>query len=132
MKTKINSITEIEFGNVYMSELNATVSIYKKTILKASCKTNLLQDILLPSHFGLPLAVAIHANQVIGFASANFNPTGEVEMNCYFSEGFEGAEIEHGLKEKAYKNLNRTFDGDEESIAQLKTSIERLVYWLNR
>ena len=101
MKTKINSITEIELGNVYMSELNATVSIYKKTILKASCKNNLLQDILLPSHFGLPLAVAIHANQVIGFASATFNPAGEVEMNCYFSEGFEGDRNRAWIKRKS-------------------------------
>lgn len=127
MKAKVKNPSQIQFDNVYISELSKVVNIYKNaTAHISSDKSNKLS-----SHFGLPLIIAANNNQLIGFASATLNLSGEVEMNCFFSEETNEADIENQLKEKAYRNFYRTYDNSETGKKHLKASIERLVYWLN-
>ncbi len=127
MKAKVENQETIQFGNVYISELSKVVSIYKNAMTKISPENNNK----LSSHFGLPLMIAINDNQPIGFASATLSVSGEIEMNCFFSEETAEAEVENQLKEKAYRNFYRTYDNSETGKQQLKASIDRLVYWLN-
>ncbi len=127
MKAKVKNQATIEFGNVYISELSKVVNIYKNATTKNSPENNNK----LSSHFGLPLIIAINDNQPIGFASATLSLSGEIEMNCFFSENVDETEVENQLKEKAFRNFYRTYDNSETGKQQLKASIDRLVYWLN-
>ncbi|WP_300663039.1 hypothetical protein [Fluviicola sp.] len=127
MKAKVKNPSQVQFDNVYISELNKIVHIYKNTTSQISSgKNNKLS-----SDFGLPLTIAVNDNQLIGFASATLNLSGEVEMNCFFSEKSDETEVESQLKEQAYRNFYKTYDNSETGKKQLKASIERLVYWLN-
>lgn len=126
MKAKVKNPAQIQFDNVYISELSQVVSIYKNATIKISSENNKLS-----SHFGLPLMIAMNEDQLIGFASATLDLSGEIEMNCFFSEAPGETEIENQLKEKAYRNFYRTYDNSETGKQLLKASIDRLVYWLN-
>lgn len=131
MKAKVKNPAQIQYDNVYISELNKIVGIYKNAVTKISSPGKAHQDNKLSSHFGLPLTIAVNNKQLIGFASATLTPSGEVEMNCFFSDEPDETVVEQELKKKAFKNFYQTFDNSESGKKQLKASIERLVYWLN-
>lgn len=127
MKAKVKNQETIQFGNVYISELSKVVNIYKNATTNISTQNNNK----LSSHFGLPLIIAMNEDQLIGFASATLGLSGEIEMNCFFSEESGETEVENQMKEKAYRNFYRTYDNSETGKQQLKASVDRLVYWLN-
>ncbi len=131
MKAKVKNPVQIQYDNVYISELNKIVGIYKNAMTKISSPGKQHQDNKLSSHFGLPLTIAVNDKQLIGFASATLNQSGEVEMNCFFSDEPDETNVEQELKEKAFLNFYQTFDNSETGKKQLKASVERLVYWLN-
>lgn len=100
MKAKVKNPAQIQFNNVYISELSHVVSIYKNATTKISSENSKLS-----SHFGLPLIIAVNDNQLIGFAPATLDLSDEIEMNCFFSEESAETEIGNQLKEKRHTGI---------------------------
>ncbi|MFV8342529.1 hypothetical protein [Flavobacterium sp. XS2P39] len=133
MSKQVGNNEEIEYDDVCLSELRAVVDIYKKAKTKISYEENLFQNntIHLTENFGLPLVFGRFDKKVIGSASVTLSPNNQVEINCYFREGFEKQEVKQILSGKAKKILDRTFNNDKDNF-KVKESIKRWIDWINK
>lgn len=115
----------IKFRKVYLSDLNAIKSIYKKWSKEPATEK-------LTAHFGLPLSIATENNKIIGFASASVNELDEIKLNAHGENVSDDLYIEKGLEKQAEIVLSATFKNITEDQSQLKNSINQLVDWLNK
>ncbi|QBQ41419.1 hypothetical protein [Sphingobacterium psychroaquaticum] len=129
MKTQPDTLTKIQVQNVYLSELRAVVNLYKRQILHIS-ETE-VANAKLTAAFGLPLAVLTSDRKVVGFARAQINDLGAIDLSCYLEEDFLDDKHYMALKAKAEDNLHYTFSRENQQTEDLASAIEQLIYWLN-
>ncbi|TCC88467.1 hypothetical protein FBD94_17720 [Pedobacter hiemivivus] len=111
----------VEFRKVYLSDLSAVMRLHQ---LSQGSITKLTAD------FGLPLSIAINGNEIIGYGFAAINQLGEVTLNSH-CKVVEDLSIGYTLEEQAKKTLHSTFENVGEDNAKFKSSVLRLVDWLN-
>lgn len=111
---------ETNYRKVYLSDLRAVLNIYQEKGEK------------LTTHFGLPLAIAEHSNDVIGFASAKLNELEEVEFAFYYKNDVGHSEIQPMLEKWTRSTFNTTFAHSPEGGQKLKQASQRLTEWLNK
>ncbi|MGQ7946584.1 hypothetical protein [Flavobacterium sp. WC2509] len=121
---------EIKYGDVSLTELQEVGAIYNNVKAKVALDTDLLQSdvVSLKENFGLPLVFGKSGNEVIGFAAVVVNPSFQIEINCYFRDGFESLETQQILNEKARKIIDTTFVKDS---SKLNAAIIKLTDWWN-
>lgn len=115
---------EVTYRKVYLSDLKAVLDIYQET------KSNDPSE-KLTMQFGLPLAIAEHSNELIGFASAQCNELEEVEITSYYKNGIGQSNTQPFLEELAKSTVNSSFDIGPQAVKKIKNATERLVRWLN-
>ncbi|WEK21014.1 MAG: hypothetical protein P0Y49_07660 [Candidatus Pedobacter colombiensis] len=122
MNRQDHKTKDIEFRKVYLSDLNAVVTLYQSSQITA---TKLTTD------FGLPLSIASQGNEIIGFGFASINKLGEVTLNSRCIKLADDLGIGNTLEEQAKKTLHSTFEDIRGDHTKLKHSIQKLVDWLN-
>lgn len=129
MKTEPHLQSKIQVNNVYLSELRAVVNLYKRQVLCIPEAKE--EETKLTAAFGLPLAVLTSDSKVVGFARAQINDLGAIDLSCYLEEGFLNDTHYIALKAKAQDNLRCTFTRESQQTEDLASAIEQLIYWLN-
>lgn len=130
MKEQVINKQEIKYGEVSLTELHELSIIYSNVKAKIASDANLQQTDVsaVRENFGLPLVFAKSGKAVIGFAAAAVNADFQIEINCYFRDGFDSQETEKVLVEKARKILDTTFVNNKSG---LNAAIIKLTNWWN-
>lgn len=122
----------IEFGEIYLSDLNSVVSFYRN---QKSAQTGHNQKIEIATDFGLPLGIAKLGKKVIAYSFATINSAGKAIVEIQVDPEFETKkEVKEPLISFASRKFADNWTQDVNGSSpekQVKHAIIRMVDWLN-
>lgn len=120
METTVQHQQPLQYAEVYISDMLALKNIFLQT--QNGKKIN--------ENFGVPFLLIKKKNEIIAFASLIVNEKNEVVFKVYDKKGMTDTEKKNFISraESYYKKNNTSNFRNPE---QLKSSISRMVSWLN-
>ncbi|KMQ66659.1 hypothetical protein ACM46_03870 [Chryseobacterium angstadtii] len=120
METIIQHREQLQYAEVYISDM----LFLKNFFLKLQNYSTLNKS------FGIPFLVAKKKNEIVAFASLLINEKGEITFKIYSKNSFAETENrDFSLYAERYFKKNNT--PNFRNAEQLKSSINRMVSWLN-
>lgn len=111
---------QLQYAEVYISDMKSLKYIF----LQSQNLSRLNQD------FGVPFLLAKKRNKILGFASLIINGKGEITFKIYGKGDLTDSEKKNfNLQAERYFNKNNS--ANFRNAEQLKSSINRMVSWLN-
>ncbi|OCA69298.1 hypothetical protein BBI01_14165 [Chryseobacterium artocarpi] len=121
METNIQHQEQLQYAEVYISDMSALKNIFLQT--KNVKKVNL--------EFGVPFLLVKKKNEVSGFASLIIQERDKIAFKIYEKPGMSEVEKKNFMSRvESYfkKNTSPNFRNSE----QLKSSVQKMVNWLNQ
>lgn len=119
METLRPTYDQLAYAEVYISDMLSLKNIFLKTQTLKKLNQN----------FGVPFLLVKKKNEVTGFASLIINEKGEIIFKIYENSLSESEKRNFTLRAESYFKNNNT--ANFRNPEQLKSSISRMVGWLN-
>ncbi|SHH10378.1 hypothetical protein SAMN05421866_2139 [Chryseobacterium oranimense] len=120
METIIRNYQQLQYAEVYISDIPSLKNIF----LQVQNSSKLTKE------FGVPFLLVKKKNQIVGFASLIINGKGEISFTIYGKNELSDSEKrDFNLRAERYFKQNNS--GNFRNADQLKSSIERMIAWLN-
>lgn len=111
---------QLQYADVYISDMQSLKNIF----LQSQNLSRLNHD------FGVPFLLAKKRNEILGFASLVINEKGKITFKIYGKGGLTDSEKRNfNLQAEHYFNKNNS--ANFRNAEQLKSSISRMISWLN-
>ncbi|REC61097.1 hypothetical protein DRF65_17700 [Chryseobacterium pennae] len=120
METNVQYQEQLQYAEVYISDMLVLKNIFLQA--QNTGKVN--------SEFGIPFLLAKKKDEVIAFASLVIKEKGGIAFKAYDKPGIQGLEKKNFISQvESYFKKNNTpnFRNPE----QLKSSIQKMISWLN-
>lgn len=120
METIVRNKEQLQYAEVYISDMPSLKNIF----LQSQNSSKLNQD------FGIPFLLVKKENDILGFASLILNGSGKILFKIYGKNSLSDSEKKKlSLRAEHYFNQNNS--ENFRNAEQLKSSIGRMVSWLN-
>ncbi|MBB6371238.1 hypothetical protein [Chryseobacterium shigense] len=120
METIVRNQGQIRYAEAYISDMPSLKNIF----LQSQNSSKLNPD------FGVPFLLVKKGNDVLGFASLILKGSGKISFKIYENSHLSDSEKKNfSLCAERYFNQNNS--GNFRSTEQLKSSISKMVSWLN-
>lgn len=124
------------FREVYLSDMTAVVKIYRERKVQEKAVALELANSFLAKgsahvevDFGIPLAIALHASIIVGFANVVPLAGNQIAIRTYFNDETANTTSEKNLLLFAESVYQRIF-GNEEQAKNISNKTDRLVDWI--
>jgi hypothetical protein len=132
MATPTNDQKDLNFRDVYLSDLSPIISLYRKTAVQ---HPHIAAADKLDVHFGLPLNVVEQNKKIVAYSFVSISETEQAEVRWRIDQEFKETSLETQLSDfaaKRYQAKAENQTGKDLSDPQsIRNSINRLVDWLN-
>ncbi|MDQ0783774.1 hypothetical protein [Chryseobacterium sp. W4I1] len=120
METTAQYHEQLQYAEVYISDMLTLKQIFLQS-----------QNIkILPRNFGVPFLLVKKKNEIAAFASLIINEKGEITFKIFHNNQFsESEKKDFIIRAENYFKKNNT--ANFKNPEQLKSSISRMVSWLN-
>ncbi|UWX59944.1 hypothetical protein N0B40_16210 [Chryseobacterium oranimense] len=120
METIIRNYQQLQYAEVYISDIPSLKNIFLQ--IQSSSR--------LSKEFGVPFLLVKKKNQIVGFASLIINGKGEISFVIYGKNDLSDSEKKN-FNLHAERFFKQNNSGNFRNADQLKSSIERMIAWLN-
>lgn len=120
METTLQQQQQLQFSEVYIADITALKDIFLQV-------SNLKR---VNEIFGIPFLLVKKKKNITGFASLVISDTGETDFKVYHKPDLKPEEKEAFICH-ARKFFKRNNSGNYRKPEQLKSSIDRMINWLN-
>ena len=122
----------IQFREVYLSDLNAIVQLYRKN--QSLKKVGSAVKNKLAADFGLPIGVAEQDKKIVAYSVVNLTSSGEAVITVQADTDFETAGINEQLNSfSAHLRANKSLQNNTVvSDRAVQHEIDRFIDWLNQ